>query len=841
MSVFMIDLYFASRHGNGLVAGKPVSLAVFLTGLNDWRMLLDVLFLSISGGVFIVPLYAMLQRLSNDSNRSQMIAANNIINSFFMVIASVIIMVLLTLRFTIPQIFLVLGLLNLLVAFYICRLLPEAVLKSFVCWILKACYQVKVVGLENYHKAGPRTIIIANHVSFLDGILLAAFLPKKMMYAIHFQLTQVWWIKPFIELADVFPIEPTKPMLMKTLIKKIRQDRHCLIFPEGRITNTGALMKIYEGPGMIADKSDSEILPIRIDGPQYSRFSRLKGKQRLRWFPKVTLTILPPTRFNVPAEIRGRKRRQYISAQLYDLMSDLIVTTSNYQQTLFESLLDAAKIHGGKQIILEDIERKKISYRRFIMGCFALGRHINKSYYDQRYIGILMPNMVATGVCFFALQSHGHVPVMLNFSGGQKNVLIACRSAEIETVYTSREFIKRARLAKMIEGLDDAGITIQYLEDVREELSSITKFKAFLYSRFPSTFYNRLNPNASPRDAAVVLFTSGSEGVPKGVVLSHANILANRIQLSARIDFTTQDRVFNSLPLFHAFGLTGGMIMPLLSGVKTFLYPSPLHFRVIPELIYDTNSTLFFATDTFLSAYARVAHPYDFYSVRYVFSGAERLKPETVKIWSEKFGVRLLEAYGATETAPGLTMNTAMQHKAGTVGRLLPLIDYRIKPVPGIEKGGRLIVSGPNIMLGYLLPDNPGKIVPPEGGWYDTGDIVSVDEQGYFTVLGRAKRFAKVAGEMISLTAVETYITDLWPDNLHAIIAIPDPRRGEQLVLVTDYMDAHRKEIITYFREEGIGEVFLPRKILPLKKLFLLATGKIDYAATNDYVLETLK
>jgi acyl-[acyl-carrier-protein]-phospholipid O-acyltransferase/long-chain-fatty-acid--[acyl-carrier-protein] ligase len=332
---------------------------------------------------------------------------------------------------------------------------------------------------------------------------------------------------------------------------------------------------------------------------------------------------------------------------------------------------------------------------------------------------------------------------------------------------------------------------------------------------------------------ALVLFTSGSEGTPKGVVLSHRNLLANRNQLAAVVDFTPRDVVFNAMPVFHSFGLTGGLLLPLLSGVRTFLYPSPLHYRTVPELVYGLNATILFGTDTFLAGYARMADNYDFYSVRYVFAGAERVKPETSRAWFDKFGIRILEGYGATETAPALAVNTAMHYRGGTVGRFLPGIEHRLEPVPGLAEGQRLFVRGPNVMLGYLRAERPGVIEPPLDGWYDTGDIVTLDDQGFVTIKGRAKRFAKVAGEMVPLGLVEDFVGRLWPTHTHAVIAAPDPKRGEQLVLVTDNKDAGRPALMAAARDQGLPEIFVPRAIVSVEAIPVLGSGKVDYVGVT--------
>jgi acyl-[acyl-carrier-protein]-phospholipid O-acyltransferase/long-chain-fatty-acid--[acyl-carrier-protein] ligase len=709
--------------------------------------------------------------------------------------------------------------------------------KVFLQWLFKVLYKVEVKGLENYNKAGVRALIVVNHLSFLDALLIAIFLPDKPMFAVNSYIAERWYFKPFLALVKAFPLNPTNPMATKAIIGEIKKDQKCVIFPEGRITVTGSLMKVYEGPGMIADKADAKILPIRIDGAQYTPFSRLKGKVRIRWFPKITLTMLEPRSFDIPEAIKGRQRRHLAGVKLYDLMSTMLFDSSDYQKTLFQSLIDQAKLHGRGHIIVEDAMRKPVNYGQFLAKCFVLGDKISQDTKQGEYVGIMLPNMVSSIITFFALQAYGRVAAMLNFSTGVQNLVSACKTAEIKTVYTSRKFVEAGKLEAIIEGLKNEQVKIIYLEDCAQNITLVDKMKGLLKSYLPCFFYNNKSL-PKPDEAAVILFTSGSEGAPKGVVLSHTNIQANRYQLASRVDFGPTDIVFNALPIFHSFGLTGGTLLPLLSGIKVFFYPSPLHYRIVPELVYDTNATIMFGTDTFLSGYARFANPYDFYSIRYVFAGAEKLKSETRKLWSEKYGVRIFEGYGATETAPALTINTPMHNRPGTVGRLLPGINYALEEVPGIEDGGRLIVSGPNIMKGYLLSENPGVLLPPSGGKYDTGDIVSLDNEGYITIKGRAKRFAKIAGEMVSLTAVETYLSALWPNHHHAVVAISDAKKGEALVLVTNNAYAKREEISAYAKEHGIAELSVPRNIKVIDAIPVLGTGKTDYVTIQKMVSE---
>jgi acyl-[acyl-carrier-protein]-phospholipid O-acyltransferase / long-chain-fatty-acid--[acyl-carrier-protein] ligase len=713
----------------------------------------------------------------------------------------------------------------------------KKLLRKIVGAILTLVYRVEITGKENYEKAGKRVLIIANHTSFLDPLLLWVFLPDDITFSINTHISQRWWLQPFLGLSQVFPMNPTHPMSLKDLIHHLRNDTRTVIFPEGRITVTGGLMKVYDGTGMVADKSQATVLPIRISGGQYTHFSRLHKVVRLRLFPKITIHILPPTRVLAPEHLRGKARRKFSGHLLADIMSEMMFATSVFRQTIFQSLLDARTVHGGQHEITEDLERKRLTYNSLIARTIVLGNALAKLTNEDENVGVFLPNSTKTLVTILALQLRGRVPAMLNYSTGSTVMLSACRVAEVKTVLTSRQFLEKGKLSNEAEALMKQ-VQLVYLEDIAQQITAMGKFKALVQNLTANCWYRKTSHN--PDSPAVVLFTSGSEGTPKGVVLSHSNVLANLKQLESRISFTPQDVVLNFLPMFHSFGFTVGSMLPILNGMRVFFYPTPLHYSVIPEMAYELKATIMFGTNTFLTAYAKKAHPYDFYNMRYVVAGAEKLQESTRLTWLDKFGIRVLEGYGATETTPITSVNTPMYYKAGTVGRFMPSMDYKLEPIPGIEDAGQLHVKGPNIMLGYLLADNPGKLVPPESiygeGWYNTGDIVHVDDEGYISIRGRSKRFAKVSGEMVSLTAVEQLATNAWPSALHAATSIPDARKGEMVILLTTQKDATTHYLSA--ASPGVAAISLPKKILVVDSIPLLATGKINYPAVNELVLD---
>ncbi|MDQ8029836.1 MAG: AMP-binding protein [Brevundimonas sp.] len=499
------------------------------------------------------------------------------------------------------------------------------------------------------------------------------------------------------------------------------------------------------------------------------------------------------------------------------------------EEGIFDALIAARETYGDKEI-LEDQDRKPLTYTGLIRAAFVLGRKIAAMTALEERVGILLPSSMGTVVTFYGLHAHGRVPVMINFTAGERNIKAALAAAGVKKVLTARRFIQQAKLEELIADIETVA-EIVWLDDVRATIGLKDKLYGLTAGMMPRRFRVKTDAHAP----GVVLFTSGSFGAPKGVVLSQANLVANCRQVAQHIDLKPEWVMFNPLPTFHCFGLTGGVLLPLLQGMKAFQYPSPLHAKQIVELLPQVKASILFATDTFLNQYARVAGPDDFSTLQFVVAGAERVRDETHHLFNTRFhGLKLLEGYGATEAAPVVAVNHPDRNRPGSVGQILPGMEWKLEEVPGIAEGGRLYLRGPNVMEGYLSPDDPRRIEPLVDGWHDTGDIVDLDAEGYITILGRVKRFAKIGGEMVSLTAVEGLASAVWPEARHAVVSIPDSRKGEKLVLVTDRKDAEVARLAEWAREHGAPELAVPKKILRVDDVPVLGTGKTDYVAIQQ-------
>ncbi len=709
-------------------------------------------------------------------------------------------------------------------------------MKTFLRLLLRLCFGFRAFNTAALRTPGP-VLLIPNHVSWLDWLFLYAVLDGNWKFVTSSTTAQT---SVFHRLAMLnrrtFPVNTTSPYAVREMAEYLERGGRLVLFAEGRLSTTGGLMKFFDGTGFLIRKTNATVVTCYLRGANRLHWVRHTGWTK--FFPRVTAHFSAPLRApssdvgGVTSPRSASAERQRLTTWLRDqlILQQFTTETALGPRSVLAAIAETAAAIPS-HVALEDATFTTLTYRRLMTGADALAGAWRREFSDTpaERIGVLLPNVNALPVTLLSLWSAGKIPALLNFSTGCATMLACAQLAGLRHLVTSREFLARAKLD--LAPLTSAGIRLVFLEDIRPTISRAAKFSALLRHTFaPGARFRRSALRAD--DTAAILFTSGSEGAPKGVELTHGNLLANIRQATAVMDLTDDDRFFNALPNFHSFGLTGGTLFPLVRGCYTFLYPTPLHYRVVPALVYDRDCTVLMGTNTFLNGYARKAHAYDFNSVRYLLAGAEKLQSATFDTWARKFGIRILEGYGATECSPILSLNTRMESSVGTAGRLLPGIEARLEPVEGVTDGGRLFVRGPNIMKGYLNPDAHARFAALDG-WYDTGDIARLDADGFVHLLGRLKRFAKISGEMVSLTAVEDALAGAFPHlGLRcqiAVVAIPDEDKGEKLIAATNEPRLTLADLRAAVRARGLGNLSAPRELRVLRTLPKLGTGKTDH------------
>ena len=706
-------------------------------------------------------------------------------------------------------------------------MIQDQAMKTLFRFLLQGLFRFRAYDLEALKTSGP-VLLIPNHTSWIDWLFLWVCLEADWKFVTSSVSAQTNWLFRILMINRyTLPVDTNSPYAVKHMAEFLKGGGRLVLFAEGRLSRTGTLMKLFDGTGFLIFKTRAKVVTAYLRGAGGLPYSPNPGWKKC--FPKVTahfsaLLVAPEL-----GEISTGRARNRLTNWLRDQMvrQQFEVEMAFGAPNVLAAVAGIARKHPG-QIILEDTTLQTLTYRQLMVGVDVLAQALCGSVTEGERVGLLLPNANATPTVILALWSLGKVPAVLNFSSGTPTMLACAGLAGLKHIITSRVFFERTK----INGADfeKAGISLIYLEDVRDGITGFRKFRALLRHVFNPSSASHSSPSAD--STAVVVFTSGSEGVPKGVELTHENILANIRQMLAVTDLTDGDRLFNCLPPFHSFGLTVGTFLPLVRGIYIFLYPSPLHYRMVPAAFYEHDCTVFLSTNTFLNGYARKAHPYDFRSLRYLFCAAEKLQEATALAWSQKYGVRILEGYGATECAPCISVNTPLEPRYGSVGRLLPGMDYELEPVEGVADGGRLFVHGPNVMKGYLNAEANAKF-QALGGWYDTGDIVSVDAEGYLHILGRMKRFAKVSGEMVSLAAVEDALAGAFPQyGLRCQIAVitrPEENKGEALVAVTNEPKLTLDEIREAIKAKGLTNLSAPREIKVVNEIPKLGTGKVNH------------
>ena len=711
-------------------------------------------------------------------------------------------------------------------------------LQAVVRLLLRCFYGFRAFNPEVLQTPGP-VLLTPNHLTWIDWLFLLAHVDQRWRFVTSRATAQTSPLHRWIMLNRfTFPIDTASPYAVKQMAEFLQQGGRLVLFPEGRMSRTGALMKLYEGTGFLLHKTRAKVIPCYLRGVERIRWAKHPGWKR--WFTAVSVHYGQPVTPPACPGLSAAAARVRLTRWLRDVMLEqqLAVEQVFGPPTVTAALLQMAAARPGFKAV-EDVTGQKLSFRRLVVGAELLAEVWRGRWPEEvRRVGVLLPNANALPVTLLSLWLSGRVPALLNFSTGAAVMVSCAQLAGLRHVITSRAFITRARLR--VEPLQEAGLELIYLEDVRGQISTARRLGRLLARclRMP----RRPDQLGEHRDAtAVILFTSGSEGLPKGVELTHGNLMSNIRQLFAAVPFQDDDRFFNALPMFHSFGLTAGTLAPLTRGLGLFLYPSPLHYRRVPEAFYDRACTVLLATNTFLNGYARRAHPYDFFQLRYLFAGAEKVQETTAQTYARQFGARILEGYGATECSPVIAVNSPLEPRFGTAGRLLPGMEYRLEPVEGVPQGGRLWVRGPNVMKGYLNPE-ANAAFQALGGWYDTGDIAAVDEDRYVTLLGRLKRFAKISGEMVSLTAVEEALAGAFPQYgqrcMVAVLSRADEEKGERLVAVANDSRVTVEDLRQAILRRGLPPLCVPRELVYLRELPLLGTGKVNYRELGRWLEE---
>ena len=682
---------------------------------------------------------------------------------------------------------------------------------------------------------GP-VLLVPNHVSWLDWWLVGICLGEDWKFMVSSTRADSHWLFRFImRNRFTFPVDNASPFAVKEMAKFLQDGGRMVLFAEGRISETGSLMKLFEGTGFLLEKTDAKIITCYQRNAHRLPYSNHPGWKKT--FPKVTVhfsdPLTPPKALTKRSDAR-EAYTQWLREQLMEIQFHTEMEVG--PQDLLSTIATMGR-ERPKTVVLEDVTGKRLKHRMVMVGAEVLAGQFRKLLdADNERVGLLLPNVNATPITILAFWRIGKVPAVLNYTTGTPMMQTCSELSGLKQIVTSRAFLEKAGLD--IEPMKEAGIEFIYLEDVREQISGLAKLSILLKHK---AGLGQAQFHIPAEQTAVVLYTSGSEGIPKGVELTHRNILANLRQVLAIVDVMDNDSIFNCLPMFHSFGLVVGTLLPLCRGLRATIFPSPLQYRVIPNAIYHANSTMFLSTNTFLNGYAKKANPYDFRSVRYLLAGAEKIQQATSDLWSRRFGVHITEAYGVTECAPAISANTKADNRFGSVGRLLPGMDWKLEPVDGVDEGGRLFVKGPNVMKGYLNKEANDAFQALDG-WYDTGDIVHVDDDGYFWIRGRAKRFAKVSGEMVSLTAVEDALAGAFPqygeDCEIAVVAVTDADKGEKLIAVTTESKLKTGEIRDAVAAAGLSNLCAPRELRVVKEIPKLGTGKLNHREVQRLVEE---
>ena len=797
-------------------------------------------------GFFAVPLNALLQQRAERGAKGQYIATNNVFNTIGVLMAAALLWVLVTpLKLSADLHIIVLGLLTFAMTIYVLRLLPDVSVR-FVLWLLThSLYRIRVVGQHNIPGQGP-ALLVSNHVSFVDSLMVGASMPRFVRFMLLREYYDIRWLKWLFRLMKVIPVVPTT---RRGIVESLRRARAELdagevvcIFAEGAISRTGHLLPFKRGFEKIVEGSNVPIIPVHLDRLWGSVFSFKQG----RFFWKRP-TLLPyPVTVSFGAPLPTSVSVQDLRQAVQELESEAARQRRRPRDLLHAKFIGTAK-RRWFSFCMADSTGMELTFGRTLVGARLLASWVRRRAAGESMVGVLLPASVGGALANIAVSLAGKVPVNLNFTAGADAMRSALERCGVKTILTSRVFLSRAGLEEL------PGMV--FLEELRKTFTPLQKTSALLSSLLlPARFLEwRHSKDQKPDDLATVIFSSGSTGAPKGVMLSHHNIVSNIEGIEQVFQFTPADRIMGVLPLFHSFGFTATIWLPVIAGFGAVYHPNPTDAKTIGETVKKYRTTLFISTPTFYAGYLRRCSAEDFASLRYVISGAEKLREPIARDYKEKYGIEILEGYGCTELAPVVSVNVPdvlydnekqVGNKPGTVGHPIPGVAVKVidpdsgSPLPyGTE--GMLLAKGGNVMLGYLgQPELTAEAV--RDGWYVTGDIASLDEDGFIRITDRLSRFSKIGGEMVPHVRIEEAVNEILGSAACAVTAIADEQRGEKLVAFYTANGITSNELWHKLNRSDLPKLWIPKRenLHAVDSLPLLGSGKVDLKRVKAMALE---
>ncbi len=800
------------------------------------------------GGLFAVPLNALLQQRSGDREKGRLMATNNFLNMAGILLASGALALCGRLGMSPTHILLTFGVLTLLSSVYVLTVVPEFLIR-FSLWLLThTIYRIRIVGQEHVPFRGP-ALLVCNHLSHVDGLLVGACVQRFIRFLVYRPYYDHWAFHPLLKLMKAIPVAAGRRGLVASIEQARRelQNNHVVcIFAEGSISRTGNMLPLKRGFERIVDGLDVPIIPVYLDQVWGSIFSFKGGRFFWKWPSRIPYPVTVAFGRPLPPTTNAAEARLALMA----LGSEVAMARRPANESLGRQFVRTAK-HRWWSLCMADSTGQRLTFGRALVASLLISKWIGRHCANEGNVGLLLPASVGGALANTAASLAGKVPVNLNFTAGPDAMASAIERCEIRTILTSRVFLTKA-------GIDQTGGML-FFEDVLRQIGTLAKIRMFLIAfLLPAWALNRLYvADAHGEQLATVIFSSGSTGVPKGVMLTHRNILANVDAVRQVYELKHDDVLLGTLPFFHAFGFTGSLWLPLVAGFGVVYHPNPMDGKTIGELAKRYRATVLISTPTFCGAFIRKCEREQFAHLRYALVGAEKLREAVATAFKDAFGLDLLEGYGCTEMSPIVAANVPdVNHRgerqrgtrAGSVGHPLPGIVAKVVDIvtgegPLFEKEGLLLVNGPSRMLGYLGdPEKTREAI--RDGWYVTGDIAMMDDSGFIRITDRLSRFSKIAGEMVPHTKVEEQIHALLEEHHTCVVtAVPDPSRGERLVAF--YTDA---AVLPHELWERLCRTELPRLWLPkredlhvIESIPVLATGKTDLRAVRQLAAERSK